>query len=306
MYTFADREEAGSSLTLRPEATAGIVRAVIEHNLINTDPARQGVCARSHVPPRAPAEGPLPPVPPGRRRGVRAEGARRSTSRSSSCRSRYLDACGVTGYELVLNSVGDAKCRPAYVETLRDGAQGQGRRDVRRLPAPRRRPIRCASSTARCRRTSRSSTRCRGLPITCANRAANTSRRSPPASTLRASPIRLSHRLVRGLDYYVRTTFEVTSSRAGRAEQRPRRRPLRRARQGTGWPGRSRHRLRARHGAARDAAGAARGRERAATCSSCRSPRAPTTEAAAAAAHAARGRHPRRHGLRRPQLQVAA
>src|ERR1700675_382566 len=37
MYTFDDRD--GSSLTLRPEATAGIVRAVIEHNLINTDPA---------------------------------------------------------------------------------------------------------------------------------------------------------------------------------------------------------------------------------------------------------------------------
>jgi len=37
MYTFLDRD--GSSLTLRPEATAGIVRAVIEHNLVNTDPA---------------------------------------------------------------------------------------------------------------------------------------------------------------------------------------------------------------------------------------------------------------------------
>ena len=37
MYTFDDRD--GGSLTLRPEATAGIVRAVIEHNLMNTDPA---------------------------------------------------------------------------------------------------------------------------------------------------------------------------------------------------------------------------------------------------------------------------
>src|SRR5258706_4036287 len=32
MYTFADRN--GDSLTLRPEATAGIVRAVLEHNLL--------------------------------------------------------------------------------------------------------------------------------------------------------------------------------------------------------------------------------------------------------------------------------
>jgi histidyl-tRNA synthetase len=37
MYTFEDRD--GASLTLRPEATAGIVRSVIENNLMNTDPA---------------------------------------------------------------------------------------------------------------------------------------------------------------------------------------------------------------------------------------------------------------------------
>ena len=37
MYTFEDR--GGESLTLRPEATAGIVRAVIEHHLYQTDPA---------------------------------------------------------------------------------------------------------------------------------------------------------------------------------------------------------------------------------------------------------------------------
>ncbi|PYQ20999.1 MAG: histidine--tRNA ligase, partial [Acidobacteria bacterium] len=38
MYTFEDRDEERSSLTLRPEATAGIVRAVIEHHLFQTDP----------------------------------------------------------------------------------------------------------------------------------------------------------------------------------------------------------------------------------------------------------------------------
>ena len=37
MYTFDDRD--GSSLTLRPEATAGIVRSVIENNLMATDAA---------------------------------------------------------------------------------------------------------------------------------------------------------------------------------------------------------------------------------------------------------------------------
>src|SRR5665213_3868876 len=39
MYTFADKL-SGDSLTLRPEATAGIVRAAIEHNLTYDRPLR--------------------------------------------------------------------------------------------------------------------------------------------------------------------------------------------------------------------------------------------------------------------------
>src|SRR4030095_7018048 len=39
MYTFEDRL-SGESLTLRPEATAGIVRAAIEHNLLYERPQR--------------------------------------------------------------------------------------------------------------------------------------------------------------------------------------------------------------------------------------------------------------------------
>ena len=36
MYTFADRN--GERLTLRPEGTAGCVRAVLEHGLLNVQP----------------------------------------------------------------------------------------------------------------------------------------------------------------------------------------------------------------------------------------------------------------------------
>ena len=39
MYTFPDRN--GDSLTLRPEGTAGCVRAVLEHGLLNTQPQRR-------------------------------------------------------------------------------------------------------------------------------------------------------------------------------------------------------------------------------------------------------------------------
>ena len=40
----------------------------------------------------------------------------------------YLRACGLAQWELVINSVGDAKCRPAYVETLRTALRAQAAR----------------------------------------------------------------------------------------------------------------------------------------------------------------------------------
>src|SRR5881628_509069 len=39
MYTFADRD--GSSLTLRPEGTAGVVRAYVESEMYKTEPVRK-------------------------------------------------------------------------------------------------------------------------------------------------------------------------------------------------------------------------------------------------------------------------
>jgi histidyl-tRNA synthetase len=60
MYSFEDAMN-GDRLTLRPEATAGIVRAMVEHNAAVAD--------GPDVPPREAAEGTLPAVPPARRRG---------------------------------------------------------------------------------------------------------------------------------------------------------------------------------------------------------------------------------------------
>ena len=40
----------------------------------------------------------------------------------------YIEGCGLTQYELILNSVGDATCRPAYVETLRAALRAQASR----------------------------------------------------------------------------------------------------------------------------------------------------------------------------------
>ena len=67
MFTWEDRGRAesdkGQSLTLRPENTAGIVRAYIEHKLWERG-LNKLFSIGPHVPPRAPAKRPLPPVLP--------------------------------------------------------------------------------------------------------------------------------------------------------------------------------------------------------------------------------------------------
>jgi hypothetical protein len=68
MFTWEDRARAASEkaqqLTLRPENTAGVVRAYIEHKL-------GALLHRPAVPPRAPPARPLPPVLADRRRSHR-------------------------------------------------------------------------------------------------------------------------------------------------------------------------------------------------------------------------------------------
>jgi histidyl-tRNA synthetase len=211
MYTFEDRD--GSSLTLRPEATAGIVRAVIEHNLIADDPALKvyamGPMFRRERPQK------------GRYRqfhqvDVEAFGMSRPSIDVEiiEVSLAYLEACGLTDRELVLNSVGDSNCRPAYVEILRAAL----RRESARL---------CADCQRRTETNPLRVLDCKvpedqpiidALPkITdhlcaeCREHFAEVRRELD----LLGIGYRLDHRLVRGLDYYTRTTFEVTSGELG-------------------------------------------------------------------------------------------
>ena len=211
MYTFADRD--GSSLTLRPEATAGIVRAVIEQNLTADDPA-----------PKVWALGPMfrrERPQKGRYRqfhqvDVEAFGMSRPSIDTEiiEVALAYLEACGLQDAELVLNSTGDAKCRPAYVETLRAAL----RQEASRL---------CADCQRRTETNPLRVLDCKvpedqpiieGLPriadhlcAECRDHFAEVRRELD----LLGIRYRLDHRLVRGLDYYTRTTFEVTSGALG-------------------------------------------------------------------------------------------
>ncbi len=115
MYTFDDR--GGRSLTLRPEGTAPIARAYVEHGL-HRDP--QPVKAYTVAPMYRYGR-------PGRGRyrehyqvSVEAIGSSDPAIDAEVIEvyAEILRRLGVTQWELHLNSIGDAGCRPAYVERL--------------------------------------------------------------------------------------------------------------------------------------------------------------------------------------------
>ena len=211
MYTFSDR--AGESLTLRPEATAGIVRALIEHNLIQRDPLAK-VWA---IGPMFRAENPQK----GRYRqfhqlDVEAFGlsAPSIDVEIIELAVLYLEECGLKEYEVVLNSVGDAKCRPSYVEELRKALRANlaklGPDSQRRIETN---PLRVLDSKVPAEQELIAA-----LPRIldflcpeCRDHLAEVRRQLE----LLAIRYRIDHRLVRGLDYYVKTTFEVTSGALG-------------------------------------------------------------------------------------------
>jgi histidyl-tRNA synthetase len=117
MYTFEDR--SGRSLTLRPEGTAPIARAYVEHGL-HREP--QPVKAYTIAPMYRYGR-------PGRGRSrehyqvsVEAIGSAGPAIDAEVIEvyTEILRQLGVTQWELHLNSIGDAACRPAYVERLNE------------------------------------------------------------------------------------------------------------------------------------------------------------------------------------------
>jgi histidyl-tRNA synthetase len=116
MYTFQDR--AGRSLTLRPEATASVARAYIEHGLHRApQPVKTyylGPMFRYAAPQK------------GRYRefwqfGFEAMGSD-DPALDAELIQLFLEivsSIGIEGLRLELNSIGDRECRPRYVQRLR-------------------------------------------------------------------------------------------------------------------------------------------------------------------------------------------
>ncbi|TAM75227.1 histidine--tRNA ligase [bacterium] len=210
MYTFEDRK--GRSLTLRPEWTAGVVRAVLEHNLLNQGPLKlyyTGSIFRYERPQK------------GRYRqahqfGVECLGYADAAADAEVIQLpiELLTRFGIGGLRVELNSIGDAVCRPAYRQALLDHfrpvADQLSADSQRRLE---RNPLRILDSKD-----------LRDKPFIdrapsyldhlCADCQAHfaTLRGHLDALGIRYA---VNPRLVRGLDYYTRTVFEVHSDALG-------------------------------------------------------------------------------------------
>jgi histidyl-tRNA synthetase len=117
MYTFVDR--SGRSLTLRPEATAPIVRAYLQHGLHREPQPQKLFTIATMYRYAAPQKG--------RYRehwqaSVEAIGSNDPALDAEVIQlyDQLLHNLGIANYRLELNSIGDRECRPAYIERLNE------------------------------------------------------------------------------------------------------------------------------------------------------------------------------------------
>ena len=217
MYTWDDRARAASekpqSLTLRPENTAGVVRAYIEHKLDES-----GLLQKLfYIGPQFRRERPQR----GRYRqfwqiGAEVIGPAWSGSESAirdaevlEMLATLLNELGVKGWRLALNSVGSATDRPRYVEALRkalEPVKAQMCEDNQRRAETN--PLRVLDS-----KDPNDQEIINNLPkIADYLDEASRDHFEQVKAALDACgvPYTVEPRLVRGLDYYTRTTFEFT------------------------------------------------------------------------------------------------
>ena len=212
MYTFDDR--AGRSLTLRPEGTPGVVRALLDAGLVRAHTEIQryyyiGAMFRYERPQK------------GRYRqfsqiGVEAFGSEHAALDTEVIQMgmTLFENLGITDASLWINSVGHPECRSVYRERLREALLPH-RDDLcedcrRRLDTNPLRILDC--KVASCREITA------GAPVIldslCDPCSAHFDQVQELLRALGVS-FEVNPRLVRGLDYYTRTTFEITSTGLG-------------------------------------------------------------------------------------------
>ncbi len=211
MYTFLDRGE--EYLTLRPEATASVIRAYLEHSLHAAEPVAKlytiGPMFRRERPQK------------GRFRQFHQIDAEllglddpRTDAEVILMLIHFLKAVGIPDPGLEINSLGCAGCRPTFRKAVTDflrGRETQLCEDCRRRLGTN--PLRvfdcknedCAAIIA-------------GAPLLpdyLCRGCRDHFQKVQDSLGVFDLPFRINPRMVRGLDYYARTAFEVTTDYLG-------------------------------------------------------------------------------------------
>jgi histidyl-tRNA synthetase len=211
MYTFEDR--SGEQITLRPEGTASVVRAYIEHKMYNPP----SVVKLYYMGPMFRYERPQA----GRFRqfyqiGIEAMGTDSPTVdvEVMTLLIEFFRLLGLNDLELQINSLGCTECRPKYRETLKTAIRNHLDELCKNCNQRyERNPLRVLDC-----KVERDREIAQELPKTKDHLCESCRTNFDQVQTLLDStqtPYSLNPLLVRGLDYYTRTTFEVVSTGLG-------------------------------------------------------------------------------------------
>ena len=211
MYTFDDRD--GKKITLRPEGTASVVRAYIEHNLRETAPFSK----LYYIGPMFRRERPQA----GRYRQFYQIGAEvfgighyMIDAEIISMLNLLFDSLNIKGVELQINSIGCPQCRPAFREALKgffaDKTSELCDNCKRRFEFNPLRILDCKST--HCHALSEKAPKT--VDYLCNDCLTHFNGVQESLKTA-GVPYINNPKLVRGLDYYTQTTFEFTGGTLG-------------------------------------------------------------------------------------------
>lgn len=211
MYSFEDK--GGNQLTLRPEGTASVCRAYVEHGLHNQpQPVRLYYFADIFRYERPQA---------GRYRQHHQFGYEAIGDGDAALDAEVIDmawqlfqSLGLSRLTLNLNSIGCKECRPEYLKRLKEyyaDHVSELCRDCKdRLERAPLRLLDCKNPD--CQQLAQGAPR--SIDYLCPPCAEHFSHLQKYLQAL-ALPVVLNHRLVRGLDYYTRTVFEIQPEEEG-------------------------------------------------------------------------------------------
>lgn len=212
MYTFTDK--GGDSVTLRPEATACVLRAVIEHGILNKDPVAKLYTIGPMFRYERPQKGRFRQFHQINAERLGEDGPLADAETLAMAYDIVRSVLGGEGLVMEVNSLGCKQCRPAFTEALK--AFLAAREDLlcsdcrRRMVSNPLRVLDCKVPT--CKEAvmdapTLDATLCGGCR----------EHHECVKEGLDALGVRYEQNvhLVRGLDYYTRTTFEIVSASLG-------------------------------------------------------------------------------------------